>query len=597
MTKKSDFSEAHKYSDPIPSREEILALFKNTKDSLSCDKMFKKLQVRKKSHQLIMKKRLAAMVRDGQLELKNTRYTKANVLDLLEGEVVFNKDKSVHVLTNNNNHPRLLLREFDRQLVLPKDQVLVRILPNQMMGYYKCILVNIISRGLKEFIGSVIHKNGYVYVEPLMKSLGSSVHIKGGLEYQDADLVLVEITDYPSFHKPIWGSIIKGVGDPLEEFSAVQMAIQKHQLNHHWSENVLDALKDVRSSVNDDEILSRIDWRDLPFVTIDGQDAKDYDDAVYVEKTQDGFMAYVAIADVSYYVKEGSVLDEEALERATSIYFPGKVIPMLPEKLSNGICSLKAHKDRMALGICMELDFDGKLKSSRIEEVVINVFARLTYQQVASFLDTQKDIPEWFVKPLDNLQSLYHLLSKIREKRGSLDFQIEESSVLFNQQGKVEGFKPLKRLVSHRMIEEMMLLANHHVAKWLIKKDKMSLSRVHPEPEPLKLEAVSNYFKSLGLTFPKKIKSSLEYASCLDRLREVGDPGIGEVLMLRSMPQAYYAPDSKTGHFGLGYKEYVHFTSPIRRYPDLLVHRTIKAYLHREKSFKLPLSLLGVHCS
>lgn len=602
MTQKDEFNrrEKNRYSEPILSREGILELFSKQKDALTFKNILQRASLSKSSLTEALKKRLNAMVRDGQLIFDNTsHYRLSSNLDLVKGVVSINKNNMGVLISDHPIYNKLYLKDYDLLNIISGDELLVRVLPAKIESINTCTIVDIVKRGITEFLGLVYRKGGYVFVSPNCNAIKKRpVLIKGGFDALDGELVRVKIVGYPAYKRQFSGKIIERLGLPFDQCSEITMAIDKHKLRNKWPEQVLAELGDVLSYVDDDSIEGRKDWRSMPFVTIDGEDAKDYDDAVYVESLDGGgWCVRVAIADVAHYVKPGTAIDKEAQLRATSVYFPGYVIPMLPEKLSNGLCSLKAHKNRLALGVEVILDDKGNIENYKVFEVVVKISSRMTYLAISDYLTGNQPTPEWFVVPLKSLDLCFKALLKVRNQRGAMDFNIKESQLIFDKKGMISGFKPVVRLISHRIIEELMLLSNHCIANWIKLKKQSTLYRVHGVPDESRLDVVSAYFKHLGVEFPKHVKKTKDYFDCLLSLRKSHDAGVGEMMMLRAMPQAYYASDGETGHFGLGYKDYLHFTSPIRRYPDLIVHRLLKAMINNVKPENINLNWLGTHCS
>ncbi|HJN37280.1 MAG TPA: ribonuclease R [Gammaproteobacteria bacterium] len=600
MTQKDEFNRREKtrYVDPILSREDLLGLFQKKNQRLSWKSILDLADFSKKSMNDALMKRLQAMVRDGQLECNDQGYALAGNLDLIKGIVHRSKNKEAQLISDDPVYDRLHLKSYDLINIMVGDELLVRVLPMKIGGIHTCSVVDIIKRGTKSFIGTIYRKGGYVYVHSQCKSINQSVLIKGGFDLEDGELVRVEIIKYPSRRNHFSARVVERLGQAFDDYSEVRMAIDKHGLRCKWPTEVLSELAKIGTFVDEECIKGRVDWREFHLITIDGADAKDYDDAVYVEElSEGGWCVRVAIADVGHYVQSGTALDKEAQLRATSVYFPGYVIPMLPEKLSNGLCSLKAHQDRLALGVEVVLDHQGEVMHFDVKEVVVNISARMTYQVVSDYLEGTQQAPSWFVEPLSGLRSCFDALLKVRNDRGAMDFNISESQLIFDQKGLISGFKPLKRLTSHRMIEELMLLSNQCIATWVKTKKQATLYRVHAIPDEDRLEPVMAYFKRLGVKFPRHIKTTKDYFKALTDLRHASDTSVGEIMMLRAMPQAYYAPDEKTGHFGLGYQDYLHFTSPIRRYPDLVVHRLIKSLVNHQGCGDVNLGWLGAHCS
>ncbi|MGL6044878.1 MAG: ribonuclease R, partial [Vogesella sp.] len=372
-------------------------------------------------------------------------------------------------------------------------------------------------------------------------------------------------------------------------------ALRKHDLPHIFSDEAVAQAVATSQKVGKKDIKDRVDLRDLPLVTIDGETARDFDDAVYAEKSGKGFRLIVAIADVSHYVRPGDALDVDARTRSTSVYFPRRVIPMLPEELSNGICSLNPDVDRLCMVCDMQISARGKVKKYQFYPAVMRSQTRFTYTQVWQLLSEGGEHPR---KPqLETLYALFQQLLAQRKKRGAVDFDTVETQMLFNEQGKIDKIVPVVRNDAHRLIEECMLAANVCSAEFILKHEHKCLFRVHEGPTPEKLENLRRFLNVSGLTLGGGDKpTTKDYAELADRVRERPDASMIQTMLLRSMQQAVYQPEN-LGHFGLSYEAYTHFTSPIRRYPDLLVHRTIKAILAGKKYKPGKWEAIGEHCS
>jgi ribonuclease R len=382
----------------------------------------------------------------------------------------------------------------------------------------------------------------------------------------------------------------------------IEIALRKHELPHVFSDEAERACKKLPDGVTEKDRRGRVDIRDLPLVTIDGETAKDFDDAVYCEAVPGGgFRLIVAIADVSHYVKHDDALDRDALQRGNSVYFPRRVIPMLPEPLSNGLCSINPEVERLCVACDMQIDAHGEIVSYRFCSAVMRSHARLTYTLVAEMLDDPRGEAarrhQPLVPHLQNLHRLYQLLAKARGRRGAIDFETIETVMIFDDLGKIERIVPVKRNDAHRLIEECMLAANVCASDFLRQNDHPMLYRVHEGPTPEKLVALRDFLKgfSFNLTGGDE-PHARDYAKLLARVKERPDAQLLQTVMLRSLQQAVYSPDN-VGHFGLAYESYTHFTSPIRRYPDLLVHRAIKAVLARSRYEPGNWHELGAHCS
>jgi ribonuclease R len=387
----------------------------------------------------------------------------------------------------------------------------------------------------------------------------------------------------------------------------IDIALRDFELPHEWREEVLAQAEAFGDEIPSEEIEGRLDLRDMPLVTIDGEDARDFDDAVFVEKTNDAkWRLWVAIADVSSYVTPKSPLDKEAESRGTSVYFPSQVIPMLPEALSNGLCSLNPHVDRLCMVCEMVINQQGETESYQFHLAVMNSKKRLTYNKVAAMLmDKDESLRSEYqdiLPVLETMYELYEVLAKAREQRGTIDFEMAETQFLFDENKKIQSIVPRDRNDAHRLIEEFMVAANVSAAKFLLKNKIPSLYRVHEPPSEEKLEGLRDFLGELGLMIGGgSDPQPVHYASLLSNAKKRPDGHLLQTVMLRSLKQAVYTPDN-LGHFGLALEAYAHFTSPIRRYPDLLVHRAIRHLITGNKRATWRYSdeemlKLGEHCS
>ncbi len=432
-----------------------------------------------------------------------------------------------------------------------------------------------------------VKNNKLNYVIPHGKEIVQDIIIPDGKQKhaEDGDIVLVEIVDKQSTWTDLIGCVLEVIGHEDTKGIEVNAALHAHSISYKWAEEVeaelaVFAKKNFTISAKD-----RVDLRELPLVTIDGEDAKDFDDAVFCSKTRSGgWKLYVAIADVSHYVHANTHLDKEAKLRGNSVYFPGKVIPMLPEILSNGLCSLLPEQDRLCMVCEMSINKDGDLTRYKFYEGIMRSHARLTYTKVAKILTGEsKHLIETYselVEYLKNLQNLYTVLHKQRKIRGALDFDTVETRIIFDKKGKIKRIEPVVRNIAHHIIEECMLCANVAAAKFLDKHKLPGLYRVHEGATEDKLADLKAFLAELGLSFGKNKKPEpLDYANLLQKVQHRADAHVIQMILLRSLCQAVYSPDN-LGHFGLAFPAYTHFTSPIRRYPDLLVHRQLKLVLH-----------------
>lgn len=593
--------ESKRYTKPIASREHILSYLTETKKPIQHIKLEKVFSIKSDIEKKAFKRRLNAMVRDGQI-LRNRRgsYALVEELKLVKGRVLCTKDGGK--LFYGVLQP-VIISAYQMQDIMHGDEVLARLIPTSTKNNFDCIIVDIIKRGIKQLVGRYHHESGLSFVSPIHKHYRHDILIPpGGMAVANSEYVVIDITHYPSKHQQMIGKIIQILGDYNVSGLEIEVALRSYSLPHEWSPATTEELKHIPSQVNKKDIDGREDWRDLPFVTIDGETAKDFDDAVYATRDENGdFCLYVAIADVSHYVQENSSLDTEAKARGTSVYFPSRVIPMLPEKISNELCSLKPEADRLALAVKLHIDNKGKVLKSSFHLSVICSHARLTYNQVAKMLTDEIETPDWFFDSLADLESIYLLLNKQRQQRGAIGFDIPEPKIIYNDQGKIQTISKETRITTHFMIEEFMLLANEAVALFLIQHKLPGLYRVHAQPETDRINNLREFIQPFGLKLEGGSKPhAKDIARLMEKIHKIPEGAIIQMVVLMTMPQAVYHIQNG-GHFGLSYQAYAHFTSPIRRYPDLHVHRIIKSFLFPKQSQKtsidkIELSSLAEHC-
>ena len=452
-------------------------------------------------------------------------------------------------------------------------------------------IINIVERVNKNVVGIYEDNKSFGFVLPEDKRIQNDIFIpkKERNGAKKGQIVMVEITKWPDERrKNPEGKVVEILGRPGDKGIDIDIIIRKFNLPEDFPERVLSSAAEIEDSITEDEIKGRLDLRDVRMVTIDGEDAKDLDDAVSIERLENGnFKLGVHIADVSHYVTERSELDKEAFKRATSVYLIDRVIPMLPKKLSNGICSLNPKVDRLTLSCIMEVNRQGKVVSHEIAESVIKTNERMTYTDVTKILrDGDKDLIERYKDLVDDFKAMEELCKILRQKRldrGAIDFEFEESKIILDEKGKPVDIKPYERAIANRMIEEFMLLANETVAEHMNKVKVPFVYRIHENPNAEKLEKFKEFVYNLGFTGvtwgeevnPKALQQ------VLDKFKGENEETIISTLLLRSMMQARYSPEC-AGHFGLAADYYCHFTSPIRRYPDLQIHRIIKEYLNKQ---------------
>lgn len=592
--------EATKYDKPVPSREFILEFLKKWGAPIAHLDLCDELGLSHEDDIEAIRRRLIAMCRDGQL-ISNRRneFGLIEKMNLISGRVIGHRD-GYGFLKPEDGGDDLFLSARNMREVFDGDKALVQEVGLDNRGRREAKVVEVLERGIKKVVGRFDGHNGFGSLIPENQRITNQVMIipneQSDLTYTDGQLVVAEILQYPNRRQPARAQVVEVLGEHLSAGMEIKVAIHSHDIPNEWPEAVHQQIAELAPEVVEKDKTNRVDLRNLPLVTIDGEDARDFDDAVYAEKKRlGGWRLWVAIADVSYYVQPGSALDNEAILRGNSVYFPGFVVPMLPELLSNGLCSLNPKVDRLSMVCEMNISRSGVLKDFRFYEAVINSKARLTYNKVATILgqigeaDEQKQLRQEYaaVTPhLETLYGLYKALRKARDERGAIDFDTVETRIEFGPDRKIERIVPIHRNDAHKIIEECMLCANVATARFLEKYKQPSLYRIHEGPKDQKLKNLRGFLSELGLNLPGGEKPEpKDYLKLAEAIENRPDHHIIQTMMLRSMQQAVYSPENK-GHFGLAYDAYAHFTSPIRRYPDLLVHRNIRAAIHSGKRIK-----------
>jgi ribonuclease R len=514
----------------------------------------------------------------------------------IEG-IVFGHRDGHGFLQRDDGEPDVYLAQQEMRAVLHRDRVRVRIIRYDRKGRPEGRIIEILDRRKAPIIGRLLHENGAWLLAPEDRRYGQDILIpKNATASATAgQVVAVELTEPPSMYSQPVGRVTEVLGEIDDPGMEIEIAVRKYEVPHRFSPETLAQAAALPDKVRAVDMKHRIDLTDVPLVTIDGEDARDFDDAVYCEpyksgrgkSASSGWRLLVAIADVSHYVRPGEPLDEDAYERATSVYFPRRVIPMLPEKLSNGLCSLNPQVDRLSMVCDMLIAADGEMQAYQFYPAVICSHARLTYTEVAAALANTRG-PEAAkrreVMPhLLNLHDAYRALLKARHRRGAVDFETTETQIVCDENGRIEKIVPRVRTDAHRLIEEAMLAANVCAADFIAGAEHPSLYRVHEGPTPEKRTTLQNYLKALGVGVSvSDDPTPAEFQAIAEATKDRIDANQIHMMLLRSMQQAIYTP-ANSGHFGLAYAAYTHFTSPIRRYPDLLVHRVIKAILARKR--------------
>jgi ribonuclease R len=587
--------EAEKYESPIPSREHILSFIQEkprTKNQLF--DLLSLIDEQKKGFE----RRLRAMVRDKQLSCnKNGLYRPYSNRGFLTGTVIANP-KGFGFVSLDKGGKDLRLSSQQMKLVFHGDKIKARLLSRNLDAEVVEVLETI-----KTLVGRLHIEKGESYVVVDDKRIKHNIKITELLDgCVDNQVVIVEILSSPTLESDATGRITTILGNYLDEGVEVDSAIYRHQIPSVFSEKTLSESAKLPTKVLEIDKKDRVDLTSFELITIDGDDSRDFDDAVYAKPSKGGWKLIVAIADVSHYVSEGSSLDAESFERGNSVYFPHKVVPMLPETISNGLCSLNPNVERLCMACEMNINPLGELLDYKFYSAVMLSHARLTYGQVNEILESKKSpLRNKFSNVVENIDFLYGLYKTLRisrQKRGVMDFDRIESQILFDDKGKIENIVARKRNDAHKLIEECMLMANQATAKFLQKNNEDFLYRNHPKPTAEKVEVTRQFLSAIGLTLEGGIEpESKDFAKVLRNAKGREDENIIKTVVLRTMKQATYTPIND-GHFGLAFEDYTHFTSPIRRYPDLLVHRAIKRVL---KSKSRPPSKkmieLGAHLS
>ncbi|TCO74718.1 ribonuclease R [Chromatocurvus halotolerans] len=584
--------EAANYDNPIPSREFILEQLREADRPVDTQQIADLLGLTEQQDVDALRNRLRAMQRDGQLLVdRRGAYGVVDKMNLLRCRVQGHRDGYGFAVPQAGGEDVYLSARQMGQ-VFDGDTVLVAVSGIDRRGRQEGKVVEVLERGVQKVVGRYQEESGIGFVIPDNARITQQVLIPPAAKGKaiSGQIVTALITDYPKGRLGAKGEIIEVLGDHMDPGLEIDVAIRAHGIPFEWPEPVLEEASYLKDEPEEKDKKNRIDMRDVPFVTIDGEDARDFDDAVYCKKKRfGGWRLWVAIADVSHYVRPGSALDAEAQTRGNSVYFPERVVPMFPEVLSNGLCSLKPGVDRLSQVVEIDLTNDGVIKRFCFFEAVIHSHARLTYTQVGEALEQgQADgVPVERVPDLQRLQALYRVLRTAREQRGAIDFETVETRIIFNEQRKIDAIVPVHRNDAHKLIEECMLCANVATAQFFEKHKLPTLFRVHEGPGEERLENLRTFLGELGLGLRGgNNPSPKDYQALMEQVADRDDANVIQTMMLRSLRQAVYQPENK-GHFGLNYDGYAHFTSPIRRYPDLLIHRGIRAIIRSKTRSKL----------
>ena len=601
--------EAQKYERPIASRELILKMLHDRGEPMSYEEIAGLLELEDEDGREALRRRLIAMVRDGQVLLNRREgYVPVDSRNLVRGRVIAHPDGFGFLVPDEGGDDVYLAPREMRQL-LHGDRAVVHVTGLDRRGRREGSVAEILSRANETLVGRISIEGGVITLVPDHKRINQEVLIApehaGGASH--GQIAVVDIIEQPTRRRQPIGRVREVLGDRLQPGMETDIAINSYGIPAEWPDAVREQVDSLPDEVSAADKKGRKDLRRLPLVTIDGADSKDFDDAVYCEPCRDGtWRLVVAIADVAHYVQAATPLDAEAERRGTSVYFPNRVVPMLPEKLSNGLCSLNPQVDRLCLMCDMRIDDRGRIQRSRFQRAVMRSHARLTYDDVAAIL-LENDVSTRerhadLVPHLENLQSLFRVLLKARRKRGALEFDSVETQIHFDDQGRIDTIQPYERNDAHLIIEECMIAANVATAQYLQRHRLPALYRVHDGPQTDRLEDLRTFLNERGLSLGGgDDPDARDFSEVMRAARERPDKHLIQTVMLRSLSQAVYQPDC-SGHFGLALDEYAHFTSPIRRYPDLLVHRAIHHRLDggRAKNYRYGhdnMVRFGEHCS
>jgi ribonuclease R len=610
--------EAQTYEHPVPSREFILEYLEKQAKPISRDALFNAFSLSGEEEAEGLRRRLKAMERDGQLVwCRNATYALPDKLNLIKGKVIGHKDGFGFLKTEEEGSD-LFLPAHQMRLLFHGDIVLVQPVKVDSRGRTEARFVRLLEARKEPIVGRYFVEDGIAVVVPDDSRINQDILINSdnNLGARHGQIVVVEILQRPKPRLTAKGKITEILGQDMEPGMEVEVALRTHDIPHQWPEGLDKELESFTETVPEEAIQGRVDLRQLPLVTIDGEDARDFDDAVFCKaEAGGGWRLWVAIADVSYYVRPGTILDKEAINRGNSVYFPDQVVPMLPEILSNGLCSLNPQVDRLCMVSEMVISKAGVLTDYKFYEAVMNSHARFTYTKVAAILDGDQTLREQY-KPLvphiEELEHLYKAFKRARKIRGGMEFETLETRFIFDQNRKIESIEPITRNDAHKIIEECMIQANVASARLIGKAEAAALYRVHETPSQEKLVNFRSFLSELGLSLAGGEKPApRDYAALAEEFAGREDSELLQTMLLRSMKQAVYQ-DENLGHFGLALEEYAHFTSPIRRYPDLILHRAIKYLIAHQAKGQLKskwtntggyhylhaeMGVLGEHCS
>ena len=584
VRKKKKSRQPHKgkpYKHPIPGPNELIDFLQEAGKPVKADAILQSYGLHGQRMRSLLVDRLYAMVRAGKiLENRRGEYCLTAKLDLVTGTVSGHKDGYGFVVRDDGEPDDIFLSAREMRSLFHGDRVAVRVSGTDRRGRAEGELVEVLDRGTQQVAGQFIRERGIGIVIPDNVKIAHRILIPknawGGAK--PGEVVVAEIVDFPTQIEQATGRIVEVLGTPREKGIATEIAIHSHAIPYQWPRSVMNEVAEFGKSVPSRAKEGRYDLRDVDLVTIDGADARDFDDAVFCERDGSGWTLLVAIADVSHYVKVDSALDKEATRRGTSVYFPDRVVPMLPEVLSNGLCSLNPKVDRLCMVCEMRINGQGKVTSAEFYEAVMRSKARLTYGEVSAFLEgrSMSAVPKPLHGPIRELHALYKALAKARQQRGAIEIDLPQTKFKLNADGEIDRIEVVPRNDAHRLIEECMIAANVQAANFLKRHRIQGLYRVHARPDPDRFSELRLYLTSLGLkvAHPEHVQPR-DFTKIIRQTTGRPDANAIMMAMLRSLTHAEYSPDN-IGHFGLALDFYAHFTSPIRRYPDLLVHRAIR---------------------
>lgn len=589
--------EASKYDNPIQSREFILAHLKERGAPATHETLCQELGQNSEEGIEALRRRLIAMCRDGQLVCnRRDAFLPIDEAALVTGRVSGHRDGFGFLIPDDGSSDLFLTARQMRQ-VFHGDRVAARVDQVDDKGRREGKIVKVLEHRTEQVVGRFFRESGIAFLVPENARINQEILVPDEHvgKARHGQYVVVSILRQPTVRTQATGQVVEVLGEHMAPGMEIDVAIRSYEIPHSWPTAVGEQAAAIPEEVTEADKAGRVDIRNLRLVTIDDETARDFDDAIYCEpRPRGGYRLVVAIADVSHYVRPGSPLDEEAIQRGNSVYFPDHVVPMLPEKLSNGLCSLNPDVDRLCMVADMTISAAGNISGYTFYQAVMRSHARLTYNKVSAMLE-HPDTEQGYklsaqyadlLPHLHNLYALYKLLRKARTERGAIDFETTETKIVFDPQRKIEEIVPVHRNDAHKIVEECMLCANVATARFLKKHKVPALYRVHDGPSEERLGNLRLFLGELGLQLGGGDKpTSADYQQLLEQIASRPDAHVIQMVMLRSLSQAVYSPE-ESGHFGLGFASYAHFTSPIRRYPDLIVHRAVKSRIHNPETPK-----------